>query len=29
MLKELAGAGSKISVRIIAEDNATDISKML
>jgi len=29
MLRELAGAGSKISVRIIAEDNATDISKML
>lgn len=29
MLKELADAGSKISVRIIAEDHATDIAKML
>ena len=29
MLKELADAGSKISVRIIAEDHTTDIAKML
>ena len=29
MLKELAEAGSKIGVRIIAEDSETDISKML
>ena len=29
MLKEMVDAGSKISVRIIAEDSATDISKML
>ena len=29
MLKELVEAGSKIGVRIIAEDNETDISKML
>lgn len=29
MLKEMVDAGSKISVRIIAEDSETDISKML
>lgn len=29
MLKEMVEAGAKISVRIIAEDSATDISKML
>ncbi len=29
MLKELVDAGSHISVRIIAEDSETDISKML
>ena len=29
MLKELVEAGSKIGVRIIAEDSETDISKML
>ena len=29
MLKELVDAGSKIGVRIIAEDSETDISKML
>lgn len=29
MLKEMIDNGSKISVRIIAEDNATDISKLL
>lgn len=29
MLKEMSEAGAKISVRIIAEDSATDISKML
>lgn len=29
MLRELVTTGSKISVRIIAEDSATDISKML
>ena len=29
MLKELVEAGSKIDVRIIAEDSETDISKML
>ena len=29
MLKEMIEAGSSISVRIIAEDNATDISKLL
>ena len=29
MLKEMIDAGSSISVRIIAEDNATDISKLL
>ena len=29
MLKELSDAGSHITVRIIAEDSETDISKML
>ena len=29
MLKELADAGSKISVRSIADDHTTDIDKML
>ena len=29
MLKEMSEAGAKIRVRIIAEDSATDISKML
>ena len=29
LMKELVEAGSKISVRIIAEDNATDITNML
>ena len=29
MLKEMIDAGSSISVRIIAEDSATDISKLL
>ena len=28
-LKEMIDAGSSISVRIIAEDSATDISKLL
>ena len=29
MMKEMVEAGSKIHVRIIAEDSATDISKMI
>jgi hypothetical protein len=29
MMKEMIEAGSKIHVRIIAEDSATDISKMV